>query len=179
MKLLRSIIISFSVACAAFASTLYVSCTKESCAIVCANGGVCNGAVCICATGYEGSNCQIASRQKFLGSWTIHETGTISNPAEFPVSIDTIHADTITRIRIMNFYNKYPTPVFAYVSNGTSLSIPTQIMPNSDTVSGWGTYATSSTCPTGKIFLYFKIGSTSGVDNFGDSTGSPAILGCY
>jgi hypothetical protein len=180
MKLLRSIIIGCIAACAAFASTLYISCTKESCSTVCANGGTCNGALCICPTGYEGSNCQITSRNKFLGVWDTHEKGTITSTRinEFGITIDTNNAGSITTIRMINFYDKYSNPILATIT-GNSLTIPMQIMPNYDTVSGWGTYSSSNSCPTGKIFIYFKIGSSSGVDNFGDSIGAPATLGCW
>ncbi len=77
-----------------------------------------------------------------------------------------------------NFYNTFPSPVIAYVTH-SSLYIPKQVMPNLDTVSGWGTYSVTASCPTGKIYIYFKVASSSGVDNFGDSVGTPATLGCY
>jgi hypothetical protein len=108
----------------------------------------------------------------------VHETGTITTASEFTANIDTAIGSVVTQIRIKNFYNKYPTPVLASIS-GNSLTIAPQVMPNFDTVSGWGTYQTNNNCPTGKVFLYFRIGTvTSGADDFGINNGSPAILGC-
>lgn len=48
----------------------YTSCTRDSCkAIKCRNGGVCNDQFCMCPDGYEGTQCEILSRQKFIGRY--------------------------------------------------------------------------------------------------------------
>lgn len=53
------------------ASTVtYTSCVHDSCkAIICRNGGVCNDEACMCPDGYEGTQCEIKSRDKFIGNY--------------------------------------------------------------------------------------------------------------
>lgn len=48
----------------------YTSCTHDSCkAVMCRNGGTCADEFCRCPHGYEGSQCEIISRNKFLGTY--------------------------------------------------------------------------------------------------------------
>ncbi len=62
---------------------LYTSCIKDRCKdVVCRNGGVCVDAVCACATGYEGANCDKKWNEKFLGVWKV---------------ADSIYKDNVTR----------------------------------------------------------------------------------
>ena len=50
-----------------FAAITYLACTKDKCNnVACQNGGACNNGSCICLTGYEGNNCEILSRNKFI-----------------------------------------------------------------------------------------------------------------
>jgi hypothetical protein len=51
------------------ASTVtYTSCKHDSCkALMCRNGGTCADEFCRCPIGYEGTQCEIISRNKFLG----------------------------------------------------------------------------------------------------------------
>jgi len=61
-------------------SVTYVSCKKSnnnsaSCdGLDCKNGGVCQKGTCICPNGYQGTNCEIAYNDKFVGNWQMHET---------------------------------------------------------------------------------------------------------
>lgn len=46
----------------------YSSCVNDSCkAIVCRNGGTCADEFCTCPSGYEGTQCEIKSMEKFVG----------------------------------------------------------------------------------------------------------------
>ncbi|MCC6383533.1 MAG: calcium-binding EGF-like domain-containing protein [Bacteroidia bacterium] len=57
--------------------TLLPSCKKDKCKdVVCQNGGTCDDedGSCICATGYEGANCETAMADKFAGNWKYNET---------------------------------------------------------------------------------------------------------
>lgn len=53
------------------ASTVtYTSCTHDSCKnLICRNGGTCADEACRCPDGYEGTQCEILSRTKFLGTY--------------------------------------------------------------------------------------------------------------
>jgi len=67
-----------------FFATVYVSvssCTRPlednpwACNYVyCQNGGRCDSAKCKCPTGFEGTDCSVATIEKFLGNWRMHVT---------------------------------------------------------------------------------------------------------
>ncbi len=125
MKLpLKAIVISSLATIAAFSAVVYSSCNPDKCkTITCANGGVCNGGSCTCQSGFEGTNCEKASRQKFLGNWMVFEKSSASNAAQYPVSIE---ADNeMTDVTIKNFWNYFEVPIRAHVS-GDTIYIPNQ-----------------------------------------------------
>ena len=118
--ILTTILIAFS----AFGAVIYTSCNRDQCkTISCAYGGVCNNGVCNCPVGYEGSNCETISRQKFLGNWSVFEKGSITEAAQYPISIE--EGAKITDVVIKNFYNYFTTPIRATVDHDT-LFIPNQ-----------------------------------------------------
>lgn len=48
-----------------------VSCNTDSCKDVdCGVNGTCEEGICACDSFYEGENCEIESRDKYLGTWT-------------------------------------------------------------------------------------------------------------
>lgn len=51
--------------------TIFQSC-KPCNSVCCQNGGTCVHGKCQCPSGYEGNNCHILSRDKFLGKFQIH-----------------------------------------------------------------------------------------------------------
>jgi len=102
----------------------YLSCNRDQCkTIVCSNGGVCNLGSCICPVGYEGSNCETVTRTKFLGNWEVFEKGSVTNAAQYGITI--APSEGITDVVIQNFYNYFRTNINAYVSNDT-IYIPNQ-----------------------------------------------------
>ncbi len=121
---LKTILISALATFSAFISIVYVSCNRDKCkTIVCAHGGVCNSGGCICPSGYQGSNCETLSRNKFLGNWSVFEKGTRTESAQYPITIET--GKEITDVIIKNYYNYFKTSVKAYVA-GDTLYIPNQ-----------------------------------------------------
>ena len=107
-----------------------VSCNRDKCkSIVCAYGGVCNGGACTCLLGYEGSNCETISRNKFLGNWMVFEKGSITQAAQYPISIEAAaySSNPVTDVIIKNFYNYFTTPIKGSISkSGDTLFIPNQ-----------------------------------------------------
>jgi hypothetical protein len=90
-----SLIIAAIVTIFSFITVAYISCSKSgnnwnTCDnVVCQNGGYCyvdtnnhnRVAVCVCPTGYEGSNCATASVNKFLNTWDMTQTDIGSDSA--------------------------------------------------------------------------------------------------
>ena len=120
---LPALCIALSATCGVMVST---SCNRysKSCASFCANGGVCEHGVCNCPTGYQGTDCNTLSRTAFLGNWTAHEQGTVTDATQYAVSI-TPASPGINDVMILNLMNYFTTPVNAYVVNET-ISIPLQ-----------------------------------------------------
>jgi len=79
-------------AIASLAAGMFImnACTDPCKDVTCLNGGVCDEGDCICATGYEGTDCATESRTKFIGSYEfidgcypgINNTANISTSAE-------------------------------------------------------------------------------------------------
>lgn len=70
MKALRSIIITAILSIGVFFAISYTSCNKDRCNdVACLNAGVCDGGNCTCVAGFEGSRCEISSRDKFINTF--------------------------------------------------------------------------------------------------------------
>ena len=71
MKKIRQIALGAILSVSAFSAVLYTSCSKDACKdVTCQNGGTCSDGNCTCVTGYEGTNCETASRTKFIKQWS-------------------------------------------------------------------------------------------------------------
>jgi hypothetical protein len=174
----KSILVAALVTFSAFISIAYLSCNRDKCkTIVCANGGVCNGGACICPAGYEGSNCETLSRTKFEGNWTVLEKGSITEQAQYPVSI--VDGIDVSHVLIKNFYNYFKTPITGYVI-GDTLYVPNQQY-EGKLVLGAGFIFTSNTyVQFGTISMRYEVidTATQAVTDFGwyDPDGSnPSI----
>ncbi len=62
---------------------LFFRCTiDDSCdTIVCLNDSTCNSGICDCSLGFEGNDCSIDSRDKFIGFYLL-ENSSCTNPDE-------------------------------------------------------------------------------------------------
>lgn len=71
MKSIRNIAFTAILTLGAFTAITYTACTKDECkGVECINGGSCVDGTCACPTGYEGTNCEKLSRDKFIGTWS-------------------------------------------------------------------------------------------------------------
>jgi len=120
----KTVLISALATLSVFFCVTYMSCNRDRCkTIVCAHFGVCNDGVCVCPSGYEGSNCETVSREKFLGNWTVFEKGSATKAAQYAISIQ--KSTQTTDVVIQNFYNYFHTPIKGYI-HGDTLTIPNQ-----------------------------------------------------
>lgn len=136
--------------------------------IFCLNDGKCIDGKCNCAPGFEGVNCETSTVEKFLGTWTVFENGTISNPRQYEVSIQKDVAKD--RVKVFNFANMFSAPIIIRI-NHDSLFIPEQMVEQHE-VGGWGILEPGDN----SIILRYRIINPEGqMDDFGKNTGQASI----
>src|SRR5690606_37217724 len=120
----KTILFSALGAMTVFSAVTISSCNEDKCkAIVCAYNGVCKDGQCLCPPGYEGNQCEVITRERYLGVWTVTEDGTYSNAAQYPV--DVVAGPNISELRIKNFRNSFVDEISAFVT-GDTITIPEQ-----------------------------------------------------
>ncbi len=120
----KTILIPAVVVMAIFTTVTYTSCNSDKCkAIVCAYGGVCKDGACICAAGYEGTQCEIVTRDRYKGAWNVSEKGTYTDPAQYILSIE--NTTDVTKMVIKGFSNSIKSDV-KMIINSDEITIPFQ-----------------------------------------------------
>jgi hypothetical protein len=158
MKSIKHIALSAFLTVSAFGSVFYTACNKDKCKdVVCQNGGTCSEGNCTCVTGYEGTNCETKSRDKFIKSWSATDvTGSTSLP--YTASIGASTSSDVTAVVIGNTFSDnffLIGPIKATV-NGNTITIPSQNPDNNKySLSGTGTLA------AGKITWSYTIKNDS------------------
>ncbi len=152
---LKTVLITSISALAVYSTILVSSCNWDKCkTIICANGGVCNGGACTCPSGYEGSNCETTTRQKFEGNWTVFEKGSTTLAAQYYVKIT--DGPLITDVLIYNFNSFLTHPIRAIVSD-TNIIIPNQVY-NGKYILGNGTIHYNTTYGQyGGLTMYYEV----------------------
>lgn len=146
MRKLKQIALGAFLTVSAFCAVLYSSCTKDPCKdVTCQNGGTCNDGKCTCTTGFEGTNCEIKSRDKFVKSWSASDLiSGGSTPLSYTANISAGVGSDVTQVIIGNsFSDNFFTigPIKATV-NGNTITIPLQNPDaNKYSLSGTGTLA--------------------------------------
>ncbi len=160
-----------------FSAVTYTSCNNDPCkAIVCAYGGTCIEGECNCPSGYEGTHCEIVTREKYKGVWTVFEDGTSTMPNNYEVRFSLGEGNT--DLLISNFYNKFPGNDINARVKGDSIFIPQQTFQN-NTIEGWGYLDwedDDNFYPEhGEITMYYKVVNSDGkTDDFGINSGQPS-----
>lgn len=104
MKKIKQFALTAALAIGAFATVTYTSCNKDACKdVTCQNGGTCNDGNCTCPTGYEGTNCQTLSRDKFVGTYIGTEACTIGSDN---YSVTLAAASNALQLTYSNLYNQ-------------------------------------------------------------------------
>lgn len=103
MKAIKHIALSALLTVGAFGTVLYTSCNKDACKdVTCQNGGTCNDGKCTCTTGYEGTNCETKSRDKFVGVYTGSEICSVGTD-NYSITL-TANSDAL-KLTMQNLYN--------------------------------------------------------------------------
>jgi len=140
MKLIRHIALTTMLTIGAFSAITYVSCNKDECKdVVCQNAGTCSNGVCSCATGYEGTNCQTASAEKFVGTYSVVENCSVSGGVGPYTTTISQSSSNKVNVLLQNFGDFSATITVTGSVNGTTLTIASQTV-SGYTVSGSGTY---------------------------------------
>jgi len=109
-----------------FGMFMFQSCTDECKDVTCLNGGVCDEATgdCICATGYEGVECEVEMRTKFIADYNVTDNceGTYT-------SAITASSQAINKVLISNILGPDGDRLLAEV-NGNNITIPVQTVKN-------------------------------------------------
>ena len=108
MKLIKQIAFGAMLTISAFCAVIYSSsCNKDKCKdVTCQNGGTCSGGTCTCLVGYEGTNCETKSRDKFIKTWTASDlqSGT-SAPLAYSATIVAGTGTDVTQVIIGNSFS--------------------------------------------------------------------------
>lgn len=172
---LKTIVLSALSTIAVFSAITYNSCTPDKCkAIACAYNGVCKDGACICPAGYEGAQCEVITRDKYAGTWTVMENGTYTSNAQYDIAIK--YGITMTDMNITNFYNHIQAPVAVKIQ-GDSIFIPQQIVENYE-IQGWGYLDREAYyAKHGKIVMRYTIKDLENnlTDDFGLHVGEESV----
>jgi len=137
MKSIRNIAFSALVAVGAFTMVTYTACTKDECEdVVCNNGGTCVLGNCSCPTGYEGTNCETITRDKFLGTYNGNETCTVGSDT-YTVTLSTNSNDL--KLTFNNLYNQTNPSISALCTIISTTEFTFSDTQNGVTYSGTGT----------------------------------------
>jgi hypothetical protein len=176
---MRNYLLSAIGSLALLSAISFTSCQEDRCkSVVCANSGTCNeDGSCTCPVGYEGDRCEVITRDRFKGTWDVHESGSSTGPIRYAVAIE--NGTNIDQVEIRNFYNLFNTNIVATVK-GDTLYIPVQNVEDGDdlkTVEGKGFFdKTGYYGLQGNMILRYKVRSSDGsVNNFGmDGADNPS-----
>ena len=128
-----------------------VSCSNDKCRTVnCANGGVCAEGACTCSPGYQGPLCESRSRDRYIKTWTVWDSGSIAPIMIYNVIVSS--DSLLTNVKIQNLYNYFTLSINGTVNNiDDSLVIPVQTL-MARQVQGKGGYDTSA-----RFYLYYAV----------------------
>ncbi len=150
----------FAFATLAFGMFMMNACTDPCKDVECLNGGVCDEGECICATGYEGTDCGVEMRTKFLGSYTFIDgcyPGTTTN-STIATSSDAINKVTVTNILGTSLGGTVKAEI-----NGVSITVPSQTVMDIDndpwTIQGMSTGSLANN--TFSISIQYTFGTQS------------------
>jgi hypothetical protein len=140
MRPMRTILFSVVLTLVVFSTVTYTACTKKNhCLnVVCANGGLCDGGNCQCLVGYEGSRCEILSRDKFVNTYNGNDLcGNFNGHTydQYPIRLFVVRTDSIELLMQNILNNSQDSAICTMVASD---SFNFQGVNNSTTYYGYG-----------------------------------------
>jgi hypothetical protein len=181
-KSVKLILLSALGAVSIFSTVLLSSCKRDKCkTVACQNRSKCdeeNGG-CVCAPGYEGTMCEVTTRNKYVGDWNVDEYGTISPRTNYVIAIENslLPGATAADVQITNMNNSTFGRINAIVK-GDTLRIPQQTVDNKK-IEGIGFLKNDTYYGLhGALTLKYKVTylESGDVNDFGFVIGQPADL---
>ncbi|MBL0310947.1 MAG: hypothetical protein IPP77_15150 [Bacteroidetes bacterium] len=129
---------------------ILTSCERKSCnSVVCPLGQICLNGNCICPNGYEGTDCQTLSADKYVGNYIVYEScpgSTTGNPFgqyNTYIGYDPSYPNQLIIYNLFNQGSAYASIYTDGSNQGNTLIVKTQNL-GSITVYGDGNYDPST-----------------------------------
>jgi len=121
-KIMKKVKSLLAIASLAFGMFLMNACSDPCKDVECLNGGICDEGDCICAAGYEGTDCAVEMRTKFIGSYTIVDS---CEPQSRTSTISTSSSD-VKKVLISNIIDATLGGTAVAEIDGTKITIAQQ-----------------------------------------------------
>lgn len=180
-KSVKLVLLSALGAVSIFSTTTLSSCKRDKCkTVACQNSSTCDEetGACLCTPGFEGSMCEVTTRDKYTGTWNVEEQGIISPRNNYVVAIEhsLLPGANYADVQITNLNNSAFNRVNATVK-GDTITIPEQTI-NNMKIQGIG-YLKNDTFYGlhGALTLRYKVTylANGNVDDFGLVIGQPSM----
>jgi hypothetical protein len=122
MKPIRNVLFAAFLIVIVVSAVSYTACNKNHCGnVVCLHLGVCNDGSCLCPTGFEGNNCEILSRDKFIFTYNGGDTCDSAGYRQYPIHLLAIAGDTL-ELKMTNFLNNLQDSAICTIQSTDSFS---------------------------------------------------------
>ena len=156
------------------AAAFFTSCSDPCKDVTCLNGGECVEGDCVCAEGYEGTDCGTRETAKFAGSYNVSD---VCSSGAYTYSCNVTESSSdIVRIVFSNLYDLVgfygiTTTIYGNV-DGTQIAIPAQTVTNGTVTLAFS--GTGNRASDGTITITFTVTDGGGGTDTCTSTYTPA-----
>lgn len=129
------------------ATVLIASCEKDACTeLKCKNGSACTEGFCRCQTGFEGSECEIKTVNRFIGTYIGY-----NHCEDYPPMLDTLDVYFYANPNVVEFrlHNNNPGERVRGTVEGYTMTVP-------DEVSGTGLRKVNAVVDHNEITVYIE-----------------------